>query len=1176
MKKILLTLTFALVAMYASAYFKVGDIYYQPDEQADDGTCWVRDSPYYGGYDGLTDITIPGRVTYNGTEYRVTSISNNAFQNVTTLQRVRLGWGVEEISPYAFAGCTNLRYVYLPSTLTHIYNYAFQNCSSMTQMGVAAPTPPTLSTYALSGMKTCEIVTAIQTNASSYNAVSAWKAADSNSSVSYSGTKANDFVENNLCYVITSPATMSNNVNVTLVGIESGVTYLPMTSSAHDYTNSTYGGGSYIFCNWTEIAPYAAYGHSTLRTIGRSDVGSYFRLKKVGAYAFNNCQTLTQVNISAEEIGDYAFYNCSNLATVNLYLKDSENYGTQKLGERCFARTAVSYQYIPQSLTVYGAGAFAMCSNLENFGVSSSNTLFVTFAGWLCSQDYETIYQVGAANTRVGNGGFYGTPRTIKPWCFAGCYATSMLKIPYGVTTIGNYAFYDANITSLLIPSSVTSVGSYALSYMGYLEHLYYNRPTPPTGLTFTGLKSGCELSVPFNNVSAYSQNSVWSSAFATINGNAYDFAKADDSGNTTLYYTVTSVGTYTDALASTLTFNGQVKIVRGEMYNPNTITIPVRYYSTNVDNYAITEIEDQAFSATNLRAVYGGNCVKKIGERAFYYCFYLTTVNIPNPVHIGRSAFYFCDKLNSINMGSRLEFIGSQAFYACSALTGELTMPATLATIESGAFTNCTGLSSIFISRTETTTFGRDFYPNNAEGFVCYVPLNQFYDFYSKMKTSAYSNYPTTAPTMLLPWVKPTTQWTPISVPVDDDVLLPATGDFYISTVYSRPYSSLGKTRLDNNKGIKGYEGMLLKGTVGTIYRFRPKTDVSNYTYVAPSNNILKGVTGASQTLTYTSAGPWYYTFNGSDRFNKVTSSKTLNSGTAYVQLSSDDIGPVSTVPAVYIENTATPYNLWINGVMVTSLNCSNLSVIDGVSGTVTYTPGTNTLKLSNATIVSTTSTDLAANIINQISDLKINVTGTNTLRDTSGSSASLVISESTSITGTGEVTFISTQKTGCRVADGKTLTISGGAKVNIAGQNYGLFGSGTTSKLVVSGATTKLTALGTSNASIYRMKATLNNGLAITEPAGAYFNSAGTVVSSSGAVITGTKVVISKPSALRGDVNGDNNVNVKDLTALISYLLTNDATGINTSAADCDLSGGINMSDVSALINYLLTGSW
>ena len=298
MKKILLTLMFALVSMYASAYFKVGDIYYQPDEQADDGTCWVRDSPYYGGYDGLTDITIPGRVTYNGREYRVTSIGSEAFKNVTTLQSVRLGWGVEEISSYAFAGCTNLKYVYLPSTLTHIYNYAFQNCSSMIQMGVAAPTPPTLSAYALSGMKTCDIFTAMQPNVSSYNDVTAWKAADSNGTISYTGIKANDFVENGLCYVITSPATTTNNVNVTLVGIQSGVTYLPMVSSAHDYTNSTYGGGSYIFCNWTEIAPYAAYNHSTLRKIGRSDLGSYFRLKEVGAYAFNSCQALTDAVVN--------------------------------------------------------------------------------------------------------------------------------------------------------------------------------------------------------------------------------------------------------------------------------------------------------------------------------------------------------------------------------------------------------------------------------------------------------------------------------------------------------------------------------------------------------------------------------------------------------------------------------------------------------------------------------------------------------------------------------------------------------------------------------------------------------------------------------------------------------------------------------------------------------------
>ncbi len=1168
MKKILLTLMFALVSMYASAYFKVGDIYYQPDEQADDGTCWVRDSPYYGGYDGLTDITIPGRVTYNGREYRVTSIDSEAFKNVTTLQSVRLGWGVEEISSYAFAGCTNLKYVYLPSTLTHIYNYAFQNCSSMIQMGVAAPTPPTLSAYALSGMKTCDIFTAMQPNVSSYNDVTAWKAADSNGTISYTGIKANDFVENGLCYVITSPATTTNNVNVTLVGIQSGVTYLPMVSSAHDYTNSTYGGGSYIFCNWTEIAPYAAYNHSTLRKIGRSDLGSYFRLKEVGAYAFNSCQALTEVNISAENIGNFAFYNCTNLATVNLYLKDTENYGTQKLGTRCFANTAVSWVYIPQSLTTYGDGAFAQCSNLENINVSSSNTIFESFAGWLCSENYETIYQVGAANTRVGNGGFYGTPRTIKPWCFAGCNKSTYLKIPYGVRTIGDYAFYNTTLEELRIPSSANSVSGYAFYNMTSLRKLMFNRPAPPSGMNFSGIGSDCVLSVPFNNISAYSQNSVWSSAFATINGYAFDFEQADDSGNTTLYYTVTSVGTYTDALASTLTFNGQVKIVRGEMSNPSTINIPIRYYKTTVDNYAITEIEDKAFSATNLTAVYGGKCIKKIGENAFYYCFNLTTVNIPNPVSIGRDAFYFCDKLNSINMGSRLEFIGQQAFYACSKLTGELTMPATLATIEAGAFTNCTGLSSIFISRTETTTFGRDFFPNNAEGFICYVPLNQFYDFYSKLKTSTYSNYPTTAPTKLLPWVKPTTQWTPISVPVDDSVLLPATGEFHTAEQFDLATRSLVLKKLSNDVGIKGNTGMLLKGTVGTVYRFRRKTDVSPYIFYGPNKNYLKSVTGDSQTLTYTASGPWNYTFNGSDRFSRVTSSQTINSGSAYVQLEATDVGPI-TVSNVYIEDNSTHYNLWINGVQVNSVNYSNLSFIDGVDGTVTYTPSTSTLKLSNATITSN-STD---NIKNSISGLKITVTGTNTIT-TTGNNTPLSVKESVSISGTGRLNCLGDTYYGCSVTTGRTLTISGGVQALFHGKYYGIYGGSNTCRLIMSGADTKLTAIGQTNASIIRMQPTLNDGLTITEPAGAYFNSDGTVVGTNGNTIFNQGVVISKPTVTRGDVNGDGNVNISDATALIDLLLGGGT--IDNPAADCNNDSSVTIIDLTALIDYLLGGSW
>ena len=66
-------------------------------------------------------------------------------------------------------------------------------------------------------------------------------------------------------------------------------------------------------------------------------------------------------------------------------------------------------------------------------------------------------------------------------------------------------------------------------------------------------------------------------------------------------------------------------------------------------------------------------------------------------------------------------------------------------------------------------------------------------------------------------------------------------------------------------------------------------------------------------------------------------------------------------------------------------------------------------------------------------------------------------------------------------------------------------------------------------------------------------------------------------KPAGMPGDVNGNGSVNMDDLTALINYLLTDDATGINmANAANCDGNDGIGMDDLTALINYLLTSTW
>jgi hypothetical protein len=63
---------------------------------------------------------------------------------------------------------------------------------------------------------------------------------------------------------------------------------------------------------------------------------------------------------------------------------------------------------------------------------------------------------------------------------------------------------------------------------------------------------------------------------------------------------------------------------------------------------------------------------------------------------------------------------------------------------------------------------------------------------------------------------------------------------------------------------------------------------------------------------------------------------------------------------------------------------------------------------------------------------------------------------------------------------------------------------------------------------------------------------------------------------ASTRGDVNGDGEVTISDVTALIDYLLSGDASAINTDAADCNQDNGVSIADVTVLIDYLLSGTW
>ena len=95
---------------------------------------------------------------------------------------------------------------------------------------------------------------------------------------------------------------------------------------------------------------------------------------------------------------------------------------------------------------------------------------------------------------------------------------------------------------------------------------------------------------------------------------------------------------------------------------------------------------------------------VKVIGDRAFEFCGFLTSINIPNSVTmIGDEAFEWCDSLTNINIPNSVTTIGWHAFGGCKSLTN-INIPNSVTTIEDGAFWGCDSLTNINIPNSVTT----------------------------------------------------------------------------------------------------------------------------------------------------------------------------------------------------------------------------------------------------------------------------------------------------------------------------------------------------------------------------------------------------------------------------------------------------------------------------------------
>lgn len=137
--------------------------------------------------------------------------------------------------------------------------------------------------------------------------------------------------------------------------------------------------------------------------------------------------------------------------------------------------------------------------------------------------------------------------------------------------------------------------------------------------------------------------------------------------------------------------------------------------YNVNSDGTSVTVTFTQPYSPKNYSGLttlnipqvvtYNGTTysVTAIGDDAFYYCYDLTNIILPNTISsIGYNAFYFCYNLKEIVIPNSVISIGGESFMNCKGLTS-VTIGESVKSIGVAAFRNCTSLTQVIVPNSVT-----------------------------------------------------------------------------------------------------------------------------------------------------------------------------------------------------------------------------------------------------------------------------------------------------------------------------------------------------------------------------------------------------------------------------------------------------------------------------------------
>ena len=644
MKRFLLSTVIALMALCASAAigdtFSVGKLNYQVTSNGtteDYPQVTVTGLSAEGKAISSLNLQIQSTVLYNGTRYRVTEIGSYAFYAQKNLVTLWVRWGITRIKNNAFQSCTNLTQARLASSVDHIESLAFNNCSSLKYVFCANDYIKD-SNYASNCMPNNSGMVLIVSNTAK-NTVERAKgiAAFKNFATIYRNYEAFDFAFTDGGYYVASNLP-DEKPNKNRHGV---FKLVGLNSSNTEYapTASSYTVDGYTY-DLAEVTYNACESNSNLKTV---DLSRLSHLREIDDYAFKGCSALTTIKLNSSTslgIRTEAFANCTSLTTLNL----------------------------TSNVYAFSASAVNGCSNLKTITVSTLNKYLCDVNGIVYSKDKTKLVRCppGHNTTIFNHSSFPSTLKEIGSEAFATCKKIQKVHIPYGVKSIRMCFDECTGLTTLQIPSSATDFGYVMFGFIPNLTYFYCNLSTPPSGMPYGPYSSAPRLTlyVPDEAIEAYKKATYWST-WKYIKGGAFDVTTND--AMQTLRYTIHS--------NKAETINGNSYAGRAMLvYAPDptvysqTYAVPDHVTLANGKKYAVTAINSNVCSG---------------GMRAS-----ATLTLGANVDSIFSNAFKGKTMLTGLKLNSKLTYIGVNAFYDCR-IANDLVLPYGFKKLSSGAFYN-------------------------------------------------------------------------------------------------------------------------------------------------------------------------------------------------------------------------------------------------------------------------------------------------------------------------------------------------------------------------------------------------------------------------------------------------------------------------------------------------------